>query len=68
MIGEDTKGETGYGISPYIPDNEYPILHVYPDKRTVKEKTEKGKVLNTWTFESFIESPEDAPESTSTGQ
>lgn len=35
MIGNDLKGESGYGISPFIQDNEYPLLVVNCDKQEV---------------------------------
>ena len=55
MVGEEhLKGETGFGISPSLHDNGHPILHVFPDTQTVQEKTENGKVLTTWTFNSFV--------------
>lgn len=32
MIEGASDKETGYGISPHLTDNEYPIIVLYPDK------------------------------------
>lgn len=55
MIKKDVNGETGFGIVPYMCDNEYNLLWVYPDKGLVIEKEERTeKEVNRWTFEEFI--------------
>lgn len=46
--------ESGYGIAPYIPDNEHPIVKVIPRTQTVMI----GR--KSYTFEAFIN--EDRPE------
>lgn len=38
MVKEDIEGKTGFGISPYPPDNEYPLLHVDMENQNVKEE------------------------------
>lgn len=35
MIKNETLANTGYGISPYLMDNEYPLLEVDFSKQTV---------------------------------
>jgi len=37
MIKDDVLGTTGYGISPYLTDNEYPLLEVDLNKQTVND-------------------------------
>jgi len=69
MVGEKNfRGETGFGISTFICDNEYPILHIYPDDKKIREIKENGEILDEWSFQEFIARPQDAPESKSTGQ
>jgi hypothetical protein len=54
MVSGDVDGETGYGISTVLGDNEHNILHVHPANGTVEERTEKGKLVKRWTFDEFI--------------
>jgi hypothetical protein len=57
MIKDDIEGETGYGISLHMCDNEYPILFVETEDQKVYLKTEDKKtILNVWTFEEYIKS------------
>ena len=35
MVKDEIDGETGYGISPYVGEEEYKTLHVNFDKQTV---------------------------------
>lgn len=46
--------ETGFGIAPYICDNEHDLLIVNPSKQTVTRETEKKKKVKQWTFQEFI--------------
>jgi len=52
---DDYKGETGYGISTFMPDNQHNILEVDCDKQRIKEVTEDGDLVNEWTFEEFLQ-------------
>jgi hypothetical protein len=49
-------GETGYGISPYLTDNEHPILLVNVNAQRVERHNGDGVGTpeKTWTFEEFI--------------
>lgn len=64
MIGKEQGTLTGYGISARIGDNEYPILIVDPDAKTVQlgnEPTESGAPLpygHAWTFEEWCALPD----------
>jgi len=49
MIQNEVMSKTGYGISPYMCDNERPILVVNLTEGTV-EVEDTGK----WTFEEFV--------------
>jgi hypothetical protein len=49
LIKDDVDGTTGYGISPYICDNEYPIFEINPNERIVSLPSQ------SWTFNEFIE-------------
>ena len=48
MLEGDIDGETGFGISTEIVDNEYPILEVDVENQEVKCNG------NVWSFEEFI--------------
>jgi len=48
MIQEDVMGETGYGISTGICDNDHPILEVDVENQKIK----CGDLV--WTFEDYI--------------
>jgi len=50
----DDRGETGFGISPFICDNEHDLLVVSPSQNKVWRETEGGEVKNTWSFAEFI--------------
>ena len=54
LVKNDLAGLTGYGISPYLCDNEYKIFTVNSEKKTVGMVTERGESLNEWSFEEFI--------------
>lgn len=55
MVGKERfDEETGYGISTYMCDNEHNLIHVYPDKAVVEERTEKDKLVKKWTFDEYI--------------
>jgi len=54
MVKKDVDGETGYGISTTMCDNEHNLLHVHPAQKIVKEVTEDGKMVKSWTFEQYI--------------
>ena len=60
LLDGDLDGETGFGISTGICDNENNIFEVDVEKREVRElewdwETSKAeKVINKWTFEQFI--------------
>lgn len=54
MIKDDVLEETGYGISTTIPDNEYPLIWVNTDNKTVRIG------LMEYTFDEYIK--EDAKE------
>lgn len=53
LVDDEFKQETGYGISPYICDNEHPIVYVDMSKQMV---TING---NIWTFQEYIDASED---------
>jgi hypothetical protein len=53
MIKNDVLDNTGFGISTYLTDNEYPILVVDSNTRTVSLDDEE------WSFQEFIELDED---------
>lgn len=52
-----TKGrqgeETGFGISPFITDNEHDLLVVDLDNKKVVQETEGGSFVREWTFDQF---------------
>jgi len=54
MIEGDVEGETGFGISTHICDNEYNILEVDCEKQEVREVTKQGELVKKWSFEEFI--------------
>lgn len=43
MVKGQEMGESGFGISTQMTDNEYPILVVDPDKMTVAVESEEGR-------------------------
>jgi hypothetical protein len=56
LKGDDDvlNGETGYGISTHICDNEHNIIRVNTKKQTVYETNEDGIIIKIWSFEEFI--------------
>lgn len=49
MIRDEVFEETGYGISPYMCDNdEHPLIYVTPKKQEVSIGD------GTWSFEEFV--------------
>ena len=48
MVRNDVQGETGFGISTYITDNEYPVMFVNSEKQTIAVDSKE------WSFEEFI--------------
>jgi len=53
MIKNDVMGNTGFGISTYQTDNEYPIMFVDSKTQTVSIDDEE------WSFQEFIELEDD---------
>lgn len=47
------RGEAGFGISPFLDDNENNILIVNPEVQKVTLEDENGSVLKCWSFEKF---------------
>lgn len=60
LLEGDLEGETGFGISTKICDNEHNIFEVDVEKQEVREleydwkKDKAEKVVNKWTFEQFV--------------
>jgi hypothetical protein len=48
MVEPDIMGETGFGLSTALEDNEYPFIEVYVDKNIVTIGN------NTWSFEDYV--------------
>lgn len=48
MVGKDMAGETGYGITSYLCDNNHEIIEVDVDGQTITIGNE------VWTFDEFI--------------
>lgn len=60
MTGGEHGNETGYGISTYLCDNEYPLIIVDPQKAEVRfENEEDRKVLARYGFQEYcaLEAP-----------
>lgn len=53
MVKNHVGEETGFGISTYMPDNQYPIIEVMVDSQVIQIGA------RSWTFEEYIE---DGPE------
>jgi len=51
--GHETE-ETGFGIAPYLCDNEHDLLIVDVARNIVIRQTEDGKLVSEWPFEEFI--------------
>ncbi len=45
LIGEDQEGVTGYGISPYLTDNEHPLLIVDVRNKLVWLEDKEGNYI-----------------------
>jgi len=45
---------TGFGISPFLTDNEHNILVVDHAAQSVIEQTEEGVPVNKWSFREFV--------------
>lgn len=55
MLEGDLDGETGFGISTEIGDNENNIFEVDCKNQKVKEyKGDTDKIIKEWTFEEFL--------------
>jgi hypothetical protein len=54
MVKGDFMGSTGYGISPYITDNEYDIIEVSCEHQKITIGT------SSWTFDEYckLDNPE----------
>ena len=53
--GGDEEGLADFGISPWITDNEYPLLVVDTDKKKVRvEDADSRRTLKTFSFASYI--------------
>lgn len=61
IFGEMVEGaynrETGFGISPYLQDNEHNLLVVDLEKNEVHEETEGRARVGSWTFTEFLARP-----------
>lgn len=55
LIGGDVEGETGYGISTEICDNEHHLVVLNVNDRKVKIESETGHVLKEISFEGFVQ-------------
>ena len=55
LLNGDIDGTTGYGITPYLCDNEHNLLEVDIANHIVHEKTEDGKLVTPLTFMEFIQ-------------
>lgn len=57
MVRNDIDGETGYGISPTIGDNEHPIIVVDPNNQQVGFAHEDSEpdCYVAWSFTDFVE-------------
>lgn len=58
MIQDSVLDETGYGIAPYMLDNQHPVISV----RCYPEQSITIKSVGQWSFEEFIDKQfEDLP-------
>lgn len=57
MIGNDIDGETGYGISTSIQDNNHNIIEVDVKNQKIKELISDNNdiVTSEWSFQEFID-------------
>lgn len=63
FVGSHAGTETGFGISPYVGDNEHPVLLVDPSRQMVFVEYEVGRVRpvgepKAWTFEQYVALPD----------
>ena len=54
LVKGDEDGETGFGISTHICDNEHTIIGVNPNNQMVTFEMENGTVKGKMTFEEFV--------------
>jgi len=59
MIKDNLNESTGFGISPFMNDNEHLIIGVNPEKQLVTFESEKGKVKRKFTFKDYVLLDED---------
>lgn len=53
--GNEQEG-TGFGIAPFIRDNEHKIIDIDPSTMTISFTSEDGRVVhNSWLFSRYIE-------------
>lgn len=60
LVSSDPKGETGYGISSGVIDNEHPVLVIDSGQQRVWLEDDKGNTMDgtkSFTFEEFIVNP-----------
>ena len=64
MVGDDTEGETGFGISVTIGDNTHPVVCVDCKKQLVgwnsklnhkSKKVDESKFTHTWPFKDYLD-------------
>jgi len=54
LIGRDQGEETGYGLSPFVGDNEHDYLVVdFAAQKVLQQDPESRKTKKSWTFEEF---------------
>lgn len=57
LIGNQQGKETGFGLSPYMGDNEHDLLIVYMDEQRIEQVEEDETIpVAKWTFEEFVKS------------
>lgn len=56
MIREDVCGTKGYGISPFLCDNEYQILYVLPQSKQVRVGVGNDAVY--FSFQDYVQLPD----------
>jgi hypothetical protein len=55
MVKGQEDGETGYGISTHLCDNDgYPILVIDCEKQEIRFESEVGELIKALTFEEFV--------------
>lgn len=48
------RGTTGYGIAPFLTDNEHDLMVIHPHREIVEQRQPSGTVVQSWTFTEFI--------------